>query len=306
MAPSRGPQPLQILRTIRKYPYICPHCLHRRTLSSTPHPLSGHNRWSKIKHDKAKTDATKNRARSLFSQEIATLSRLHGPDPTQNPRLADAITKAKREGFPKDRIEGAIARGQGRSASGASLESVIFEGVLPGNVGVIVECETDNRLRTLAALKLWLKEVGGSVGPSTYLFERRGRVGFEAREGVGVEEVLEVALEAGAVDVEEDRGDGDGEGADGVVVWSLPEDTKTVGEAVAIALGLQISTSEILWCPNEETRVGLSGQDAAEELGGFVDDLQEKEMSVQAVAMNIAQGTVDDEVWKGLSARLSV
>lgn len=299
MAPSRGATTFTFFQRCRT-DSICPRCLHpSRPFTTTLPSPSGHNRWSKIKHDKAKTDASKNRQRSLFSQELATLSRLYGPEPQHNPRLADAITKAKREGFPKANIEGAIARGQGRSASGASLESVTFEGILPGNVGVIVECETDNRLRTMATLKLALKDAGGSASPSAYLFRKRGRVGFGRKEGIGVEEALEAALEAGAEDVDEDGGDG------GLVVWSEPGDTKAVGEKVASALGLEVKASEIVWCPNEETRVGLAGEEVAEELGSFVDDLQEKEMSLQAVAMNVAQGSVGDEAWKELAGRLS-
>lgn len=306
MAPSRGLRHLAGIKTYRN-PSLCPQCLHNRTFTTTPLLPSGHNRWSKIKHDKAKTDSAKNKQRSLFSQELATLSRLYGPDPQHNPRLSDAITKAKREGFPKASIEGAIARGQGKSATGAQLESLVFEGILPGNVGVIVECETDNRLRTMATLKLCLKDAGGTATPSAYLFTKRGRIAFGRKEGIGVEEALEAALEAGALDVEEaEVGQGqDGEQGSGLIVWSEPGDTKAVGEAVASALGLEIKASEIVWCPNEDTQVRLSSESAAEDLANFVDDLQDKEMSVQVVAMNVAQGGVGDEPWRDLRERLT-
>jgi YebC/PmpR family DNA-binding regulatory protein len=270
----------------------------RRPFTCTTISSSGHNRWSKIKHDKGKNDAAKNRQRSIFAQEIATTSRMSGPDPNSNPKLADLITKAKRDGMAKTSIEAAIARGQGRSTSGANLESVTVEGILPNNVAVIVECETDNRLRTLSEVRLVMKEAGGSATPCAYLFEKRGRIAFEKKEGTGLEEVLDAALEAGATDLEEDA-----EGS--LVVFSEPGNTKAVGEAISRALGLETKTSEIIWYANEETKVNVPSVEAADELGGFVDELSEKESSVQSVAMNIAQGSLDSQSWEELMSRLS-
>ncbi|KAK3115506.1 hypothetical protein LTR53_005082 [Teratosphaeriaceae sp. CCFEE 6253] len=297
MAPSRGLFAISPLSPVQRPTYICQRC-RLRCLSTSATLASGHNRWSKIKHDKGKADATKNKQRSIFSQEIALASKLSGPDPGLNTRLADLITKAKREGFPKAGIESAIARGQGRSTSGASLEPVTVEGILPGNVGVIVECETDNKLRTLADVRLMLKEAGGSATPSAYLFQKKGRVVLEGREGVKAEQVLEVALEAGATDVEDDE-----EGR--IVVSTEPGETTTVGDALTKALGLQIAASEILWDPNEDTKIEVRDDKAAEELGSFVDELQERESSLQAVAMNVAQGGLNDESWRELQSRLS-
>ncbi|KAK0268559.1 hypothetical protein LTR91_014902 [Friedmanniomyces endolithicus] len=277
MAPSRGLSTISPLTRLLPKTYTCRQC-RLRPLHSTPALASGHNRWSKIKHDKAKVDASKNRQRSIFAQEIALASKLFGPDPSLNTRLADLITKAKREGFAKTSIEAAVARGQGRSTSGATLESVTIEGILPGNVAVIVECETDNKLRTLA--------------------DKKGRIVFEAREGVGVEEALEPALEAGAVDVEDD---GDGR----VVIFTEPGDTRAVGDALHKTLGLQIAASEILWEANEDTSIGVPDGNMAEELSTFVDVLQERETSLQAVAMNVAQGQLEEEPWKELQSRLS-
>ncbi|KAK0936485.1 hypothetical protein LTR29_011963 [Friedmanniomyces endolithicus] len=277
MAPSRGLSTISPLTRLLPKTYTRRQC-RLRPLHSTPAVASGHNRWSKIKHDKAKVDASKNRQRSIFAQEIALASKLFGPDPSLNTRLADLITKAKREGFAKTSIEAAVARGQGRSTSGATLESVTIEGILPGNVAVIVECETDNKLRTLA--------------------DKKGRIVFEAREGVGVEEALEPALEAGAVDVEDD---GDGR----VVIFTEPGDTRAVGDALHKTLGLQIAASEILWEANEDTSIGVPDGNMAEELSTFVDVLQERETSLQAVAMNVAQGQLEEEPWKELQSRLS-
>ncbi|KAK5703224.1 hypothetical protein LTR97_004173 [Elasticomyces elasticus] len=297
MAPSRGITTISSLAGLFPRTYTCRQCRLRALHTTTP-LASGHNRWSKIKHDKAKVDATKNRQRSIFSQELALASKLFGPDPSLNTRLADLVTKAKREGFAKTSIESAIARGQGRSTSGATLESLTVEAILPGNVATIIECETDNKLRTLSDVRLIVKEAGGTVTPSAYLFEKKGRIIFEPREGVGLEEALESALDVGATDVEE--------GEDGrVVVSTAPGDTKSVGDALAKALKLQISTSEIMWEPNTDTTIAVQDEKTAEELSSFVDELQEREASLQAVAMNVAQGQLDDEPWKELQSRLS-
>lgn len=292
MAPSRG---IALLRSFLRPAPINP---QYRAFSATTAHLSGHNRWSKIKHDKGKADAYKNRQRSIFAQEIATASKLFGPDVNANPKLADLVTKAKKEGFAKASIEAAIARGQGRSLTGVSLERLTVEGILPNNVAVIVECETDNKLRTLANIKLVIKDNGGTATPSSYLFEKKGRIVFDQKDGVGLDEVMDPALEAGAIDVDELE--------DGcVVVFTAPEETKTVGEAVSAALGAQIKTSDIIWDPNEDTKTVIPSEDAAEDLADFVDIMMEEESTVHAISMNVAQGAVSAESWKQLQTRLS-
>lgn len=290
MAPSRGLQGVL-------WPLVCRGC-QKRTFTMVPSLSSGHNRWSKIKHDKAKADSSKSRGRSRFSQEIASASRAHGPDPALNPHLHELITKAKREGFAKSSIEAAIARGQGRSLSGGVLENVTVEGMLPNGVAVIVECETDGKLRTLAEVRNVLKEWGGSATPTEYLFTKKGRVVLEEKQGIGMENVLETALEAGALDVEEDE-------KGRVVVWTKPSDTRTVGDNISKALGLQIATSVILWDPNEDTKVGIPNEAAAGDVAGFLDELQEKEQTVQSVALNVSQGILQVDEWGELKARFA-
>lgn len=292
MAPSRG---LQLLLSRRLY--ICRQCRIRNFTTTTP-IFSGHSRWSKIKHDKGKADAAKNRQRSAFAQEIANASKLYGPDPASNPRLTDVIAKAKREGFAKASIEAAIARGQGKGVAGEKLENVTVEGMLPGNVGVVVECETDNKARTMSTLRLVLKEAGGTATSSAYLFEKKGRIIVETKRGKGLGEILDAALDAGATDVEEHE---DNE----VTVLCEPEDTVAVGKAVSDNLGLRIESSEIIWKPIQDTAVGLESQGAAEDLSAFVDQLYEHEPSV-SIAMNIAPGSLSDDVWRDLQGRMRV
>jgi YebC/PmpR family DNA-binding regulatory protein len=293
MAPSRG---ISVLRSLTQSLSLATQTC--RAFSVTTTHLSGHNRWSKIKHDKGKADAHKNRQRSIFAQEIATASKLFGPEIGSNPKLADLVTKAKKEGFAKASIEAAIARGQGRNLAGASLERLTVEAILPNSIACIVECETDNKLRTLANIKLVIKDNGGTATPSSYLFEKKGRIVFDQKDDVGLDEAMEPALEAGATDIDvlED---------DCIVVFTAPEETKTVGESVSNALGMSIKTSDIIWDPNEDTKITIPSEDAAQDLAMFMDIMFEQESTVHAISMNVAQGDLSSESWKELQARLS-
>lgn len=120
----------------------------------------------------------------------------------------------------------------------------------------------------------------------------------DPKDGVGLDEAMDPALEAGATDIDvlED---------DCVVVFTTPEDTTTVGEAVSSALGLSIKTSDIFWDPNEDTKTVVPSDDAAENLAMFMDAMVEGESTVQAISMNLAQGDLSIESWKELQARLS-
>lgn len=277
-------------------PYTCSACRRCRFLSTSASLQSGHNKWSTIKHDKGKNDAAKNKQRSIFSHEISTASKIFGPDPNINPRLALAISTAKKAGVPKSLIESAIARGQGISASGAALESVVVEAMLPPTVATVIDCQTDNKLRTLADIRLLIKEHEGSVTPTTYLFEKKGRIVFREKDGVGVEEVLEEALEAGALDVIANS-----EGK--VVVFTETNETKATAQALASSLGLEIDETDIIWDPTEDTKFDLEEEEAAKRLGRFLEELQEIS-GVQGVYMNIAQGSIDDTLWSELQSRI--
>lgn len=158
-----------------------------------------------------------------------------------------AITNAKRGGYAKANIEAAIARGQGRSASGAALESMTIEAVVPP-VALIVDCSTDSKARVLQDLRVMLKKYGARETPTAYLFEKRGRSIFAAKDEVGADEVLEVALEAGVIDVEQDE---DGR----IIVDTGVTDTKTAEQLIVDSLKLDINSSETVWHPNADTQV---------------------------------------------------
>lgn len=208
------------------------------------------------------------------------MSAEYGADPNVNPRLAQAIATAKKAGFPKSSIESAIARGQGVSATGAALETLTLEAIMPPSVATVIDCQTDSKARTLAAIRLLIKEHGGTVTPTSYLFEKRGKIVFERAEGLGVYEVLDEAVEAGAMDIEEDE-----QGR--VVVYTEPSQTKAAAEEMAAARGLKVESSDIIWDPNEETMVELDSEKDVQKLDDFVQAVQE-DPSVQNVYLNVA------------------
>jgi len=199
-------------------------------------------------------------------------------------------------GFPKALLEGAVARGQGKSASGATLESITLEVIVPPTVAMIIESETDNRARTLMDLRYIVKRHGGSVTPTGYLFQKKGRIAFEADETKGVDDVLDDAIEAGAEDVEADE---DGS----IVVWTEPSQTTAAAEALLKSHGLKVESADILWDANEDTKVPLESEDAVTALSAFIAELRENS-NVQGVYANVAQGSISDEVWEELQDKL--
>lgn len=215
-----------------------------------------------------------------------------------NPRLALALVTAKKNAVPKASIEAAIARGQGLSATGAALESLVLEAILPASVATIIECQTDNKLRSLADLRLIIKEAGGTVSSVGYMFEKKGRIILRKKEGMGVDEVLEPALEEGVLDVVEDE-----QGR--VVLYTEPAQMKITAETLAKTLDMEIEESEIIYDPNEDTKVSLDDEAAAKELNNFLDDLQEVQ-GIQGVYMNCSKGRIADELWEDLSGKIDV
>jgi transcriptional/translational regulatory protein YebC/TACO1 len=200
-------------------------------------------------------------------------------------------------GYPKAAMEAAIARGQGKTTTGAVLEHLTLEAIMPPTVAMIIEAETDNRNRTLMDLKLLVKNHGGSVTPTSYLFQKKGRVAFEKDErNLGVDEVLDEAIEAGAEDVEVDE---DGS----IIVWTEPNKTISAAEALQKSLNLKVESSDIIWDANEDTKVQLESEQVVKALSTFIEALQENP-NVQGVYANVSQGSLADDVWEDLQSRL--
>ncbi|TEA21481.1 putative transcriptional regulatory protein [Colletotrichum sidae] len=273
-------------------PIFCRQCF--RPLSTTPMVQSGHNKWSKIKHKKGAADAQKNSMRSQHSKTIALYSRLYGT--TDNPQLTAAVATAKKEGVPKHIIDSAIARGQGRSATGASLESLTLEAIIPPGVALIIEVETESKARSLQDLKVLIKKHKGSTNTATFFFTRLGRVVFEAKQGTDIDDIMDDAIEAGAEDLEADE-----EG--NMVVWTQPNMTTAVANGVGPKFGLNVLNSEIIWSANEDTKVTLDGTEEATVLGDLLGSLQELP-EVQAIYGNPVKGSISEDLWSKIEDSL--
>ena len=168
--------------------------------------MSGHSKWSSIKHKKGAADAKRGRIFTRLIKEITVAARLGGGDPDGNPRLRTAIQAAKAENMPKDNIDRAIKKGTGE-LEGTSYDEVSYEGYGPGGVALLIDCLTDNKNRTVADLKHVLDRHGGSLGEPgcvAWMFEKRGIIIFE-KDKVEEEILFDVALEAGAEDVKEEE-----------------------------------------------------------------------------------------------------
>ncbi|NNC88180.1 MAG: YebC/PmpR family DNA-binding transcriptional regulator [Akkermansiaceae bacterium] len=169
--------------------------------------MAGHNKWSKVKHIKAREDAKKGKIFSKFAHEIAIAARDGGGDPDLNPRLRTAIDSAKGQSMPKDNIERAIKKGTGE-LGGEAIQEVTYEGYGPGGVALLVEVATDNTNRSASEIRSIFTKNNGSIatpGSVAYQFERKGEIRLDA-SSVSEEDLLEAALEAGAEDMQSDGG----------------------------------------------------------------------------------------------------
>ena len=170
--------------------------------------MAGHSKWSNIKHRKARQDAKRAKVWTKIIREVTVAARLGGGEPDDNPRLRAAMDKALGANIPKDTLERAIARGAG-GQEGADVEELTYEGYGPGGVAILVEAMTDNRNRTVAEVRHAFNKHGGNLGTDgsvAYLFARTGVINFAP--GTDEEQVMELALEAGADDVESDDDEG--------------------------------------------------------------------------------------------------
>ena len=164
--------------------------------------MSGHSKWHSIRHKKGATDAKRGKIFSRLNKELMVAARMGGGDPSANPRLRQAIAAAKSENMPKDNIERAIKKGTGE-LEGINYEEYMYEGYAPGGVALLIEVMTDNKNRAAADIRYVFNKRGGSLGEAgcvAWMFEKKGLIIFEQNQ-VAEDEVLEVALEAGADDV---------------------------------------------------------------------------------------------------------
>ena len=170
--------------------------------------MSGHSKWSSIKHKKGAADAKRGKIFSKLNKEITVAARMGGSgDPAFNPRLRVAIQAAKSENMPKENIERAIKKGTGE-LEGVNYEESVYEGYGPGGAAVLVESLTDNKNRAVANIRHIFNKAGGNLGENgcvAWMFSQKGYIAIES-EGVDEDSLMETAIDAGAEDVREDDG----------------------------------------------------------------------------------------------------
>jgi YebC/PmpR family DNA-binding regulatory protein len=215
--------------------------------------MAGHSKWANIKHKKAATDAKRGKIFTRLIKEITVAARLGGADPSMNPRLRLAIDKAYSQNMPKDTIERAAKRGAG-DLEGVNYEEIRYEGYGIGGAAVIVDCMTDNRVRTVADVRHAFSKYGGNLGTDgsvAFLFKHCGQLVFAP--GTNEDDLMEAALEAGADDiVTNDDGS--------IEVVTGPYDFVTIKDALAKA-GFTPEFAEVTM--KASTEVEMAGDDAA-------------------------------------------
>ncbi len=238
--------------------------------------MSGHSKWSSIKHKKGAADAKRGKLFSKLSRAIIVAAKEGGPDPAGNLALQNAVEKARSYSMPKDTIERAIAKGAGEGSDAAAFETVVYEGYGPEGVAVLVEALTDNRNRTAAEVRHLFSKHGGNLGASgvvAWQFERRGVV-LVAAEGVDEDELVLAAAEGGADDVELD--------GSSFQVLSGPEALSSVRQAVEAA-GFTVEAAELSMVP--KLTVAIDEESTAKRIVHLVEGLEENE-DVQEVYAN--------------------
>ena len=209
--------------------------------------MSGHSKWSTIKHKKGAADAKRGKIFTKLIKEITVAARMGGGDPEGNPRLRTAISAARAENMPKDNIERGIKKGTGE-LEGVSYEEASYDGYGPGGAAVLVDCLTDNKNRSVADIKHLFERYGGNLGEPgcvTWIFEQRGLVVFE-KDKVDEDQLIDLALEAGAEDVIEEEAEFE--------VVTAPTDFETVKKAIDDA-GLPYTLAEVTKIPKNMVKI---------------------------------------------------
>jgi YebC/PmpR family DNA-binding regulatory protein len=246
--------------------------------------MSGHSKWSSIKHKKGAADAKRGKLFSKLSRAIIVAAREGGPDPAANLALQNAVEKARSYSMPKDNIERAIAKGAGTGDDASAYETIVYEGYAAGGVAVLVEALTDNRNRTASEVRHIFAKNDGNLGTSgavAWLFERRG-VALVPGE-LDEDDVLLAAADGGADDI----------GRDGSSwqVLSAAEDLHRVREALEAA-GISVESAEITMVP--KTTVEVGDESTAKKIVRLMDALEDND-DVQDVYANfdIPEGVLE-------------
>ena len=238
--------------------------------------MSGHSKWSQIKHKKANTDAKKGKTFTKIVKEISVAARAGGGDSDGNPRLRTAIEKAKEVNMPADNIKKAIMKGTGE-LPGTTYEENVYEGYGPGGAALLIETLSDNKNRTVSEIRYILSKNGGSLGEAgcvAWMFEKKGYILVE-KSKADEDTLLSIVLDAGAEDMENDPKE------DNYEITVLPENLNAVKEAL-VKGGLPVNVAEITMLP--KSYVPLEGN-TADQMVRLLDALEDND-DVQNVYSN--------------------
>ena len=226
--------------------------------------MSGHSKWSSIKHKKGAADAKRGKVFTRIIKELTVAARVGGGDPDSNPRLRTVVADAKAANMPADNIKRAIRRGTGEEP-GVSYEEATYEGYGPGGAALMLETLTDNKNRTVSEIRHLLSKYGGNLGETNsvaWMFTKQGYILIE-KSKVDEDDLMGVALETGADDVRDDQ--------DNWEVLTSPEDFHRVLEAVK-GLGVETLMAEVAMLP--QNYINLEGKTAQQmlKLMGLLED----------------------------------
>ena len=249
--------------------------------------MAGHSKWANIKHRKGAQDAKRGKVFTKLIKEITVGARMGGGDIDANPRLRAAVAAAKAENMPKDNIERAIKKGSG-DLDGVNYEEIVYEGYGPGGVAVLVECMTDNRNRTVGEVRFFFSKSGGNLGESgcvAWMFDKKGSLLID-KDSVEEEQLMDLAIEAGADDVVDD---------DNIYqVLTAPEEFLVVREALEAEGITFIEASVSMIAKNE---IEVADEKTAISLMKLLDNLEDND-DVQKVHANF---DIPDEIMENLS-----
>ena len=237
--------------------------------------MSGHSKWATIRHKKGAADAKRGKLFTKLIKEITVAARMGGGDEDANPRLRQAVIKARDANMPKDNIDRAIKKGTGE-LEGVDYVEITYEGYGTGGVAIMVDCLTDNRNRTAADIRSIFSKHGGNLGENgcvSYLFNRKGIIAYST-EKYSEEEIFEPALEAGASDVTTE--------GETIEVTCEPEEFEAVRTAMVDA-GFEHESADILKVPDAHVSLDNEGTQKALRLIELLEDNDD----VQAVSANI-------------------
>lgn len=249
--------------------------------------MSGHSKWSTIKHKKGAADAKRGKLFTKLIREVTTSARIGGGDPSGNPRLRKAIDEARAANMPGDNIDRAIKKGTGE-LEGVIYEEVTYEGYGPEGVAVLVETMTDNKNRTVSEIRHLFSKYNGNLGANgcvAWMFDLKGQITI-SKDAVEEDKLMEAVLEAGAEDYSDDED-----------VWTVhtdPDELESVKEAL-VAAAIEVDEAEVTRIP--QTTKNLEGR-PAETMLKLMNALEDQD-DVQNVYSNF---DIDDELLENLSS----